>query len=227
MWKEHDRVFPYAPNAPAFTTTLYIESVGAMEEVTHTVTRLLNEVRDGNEAAMDRLFAAVYDELHDRARAQRRRWKGNNTLNTTALIHEAYLKLVDQDEAEWENRAHFLAVAATAMRHILINYARDQRAQKRGGDQPKFSLEGLRDDLGRVVAVSDERAEALIALDEALRRLEAVSARQSQIVECRFFGGMTIQETATALDVSTATVSRGWAMAKAWLHREMQRDLSE
>ena len=198
-----------------------------MGDVTQTVTRLLEEVRNGNEAAVDRLFVVVYDELHERAHAQRRRWHGDNTLNTTALIHEAYLKLVDQEEAAWENRAHFLAVAATAMRHILINYARDRRAQKRGGNQPQFSLEGLRDELGRAVAISDERAEALIVLGEALARLEKVSERQSRIVECRFFGGMTIEETAAALGISTATVSRGWAMAKAWLHREMQRELSE
>jgi RNA polymerase sigma factor (TIGR02999 family) len=198
-----------------------------MEDATHTVTRLLEEVRNGNESAVDQLFVVVYDELHERAHAQRRRWQGDNTLNTTALIHEAYLKLVEQDEAAWANRAHFLAVAATAMRHILINYARDRRAQKRGGDQPQFSLEGLREELGRAVALNEERAEALIVLDEALTRLENASERQSRIVECRFFGGMTIEETAAALNVSTATVSRGWAMAKAWLYREMQRELSE
>lgn len=193
----------------------------------HTVTRLLARVQEGEDDAIDELFAVVYDELHERAHAQRRRWKGNETLNTTALIHEAYLKLVDQEQAEWENRAHFLAVAATAMRHILINYARDQRAQKRGGDQPAVSLDELRDDLGRAVALDEERAELLIVLDETLSRLETVSERQSRIVECRFFGGMTIEETAAALDVSTATVSRGWAMAKAWLHREMKRELGE
>lgn len=198
-----------------------------MEDATHTVTRLLKKVESGNDEALDQLFAVVYDELHERARWQRRQWQGNNTLNTTALIHEAYLKLVDQEEAAWTNRAHFLAVAATAMRHILINYARDQRAQKRGGTHPPFSLEGLRDELGRAVAIDEERAEALVVLDETLTRLEAVSTRQSRIVECRFFGGMTIEETAAALDISTATVSRGWAMAKAWLHREMQRELSK
>jgi RNA polymerase sigma factor (TIGR02999 family) len=194
------------------------------------VTRLLEALQRGDSAALDALFPLVYEELRVVAHRQRQRWQGDHTLNTTALVHEAYLKLVDQSRASWESRAHFLATAAKAMRHILMNYARDQRAQKRGGDRPRLSLEELGERLdGEAalgeVALSDDNAELLIALDAALETLERVNARQSRIVECRFFGGMTIEETAAALGISTASVSRGWALAQVRLYQDVQREL--
>lgn len=190
-----------------------------------TVTRLLGELRKGNREAFDDLFPLVYDALRELAHRQRQRWQGDETLNTTALVHEAYLKLVDQSKAEWETRAHFFAAAAKAMRHILINYARSRRTQKRGGGRLKLSLDEMKVASGEDVALTHERAEMIVALDEALKQLEQVSERQSRIVECRYFGGMTIPETATALGVSTATVSRGWALAQVWLYRQMKQAL--
>jgi len=198
-----------------------MEHVSQQDEVT----RLLDALQHGDRAALDRLVPLVYDELRGLAHGQRQRWQGDHTLDTTALVHEAYLKLVDQSRASWESRAHFLATAAKAMRHILINYARDRRAQKRGGDQPKLSLEELSEGLGGTAVLSDDRAELLIALDAALTKLEQVNERQSRIVECRFFGGLTIEETAAALGISTASVSRGWALAQVRLFQDVQREL--
>jgi RNA polymerase sigma factor (TIGR02999 family) len=187
------------------------------------VTKLLAKCREGDDGATDELFAAVYEELRRRAHGQRKRWKGDPSLQTTALAHEAYLKLVGPEEQSWENRSHFFAVAATAMRQILLNEARQKRAQKRGGDAPVLSLEELREELGRDVALTEERAEVLVILEEALGRLEEERPRAARVVECRFFGGMTIEETAEALGVSGSTVSRDWKMAKTWLYREMKR----
>jgi RNA polymerase sigma factor (TIGR02999 family) len=184
------------------------------------VTRLLSELSEGNAAAVDGLFALLYEELRSIAHRQRRRWRGDHTLQTTALVHEAFLKLVDQEGVAAESRAHFLAMAARAMRHILCNYARDRGAQKRGGEMEQVSLNASRDGAapsGSLAAPS----EILIALDEALARLEQIDPRQSKVVECRFFGGLTIEETASALAISPRTVKRDWSMAQAWLHRAM------
>jgi RNA polymerase sigma factor (TIGR02999 family) len=189
------------------------------------VTRLLDALQHGDRAALDRLVPLVYEELRALAHGQRQRWQGDHTLDTTALVHEAYLKLVDQSRVSWESRAHFLATAAKAMRHILINYARDRRAQNRGGEQPKLSLEELSEGMEGTAVLSDDRAELLIALDAALTKLEHVNERQSRIVECRFFGGLTIEETAAALGISTASVSRGWALAQVRLFQDVQREL--
>jgi RNA polymerase sigma factor (TIGR02999 family) len=187
------------------------------------VTRLLENLQQGDDAVRDELFAQVYAQLHRQARIQRRRWNGEPSFQTTALVNEAYLKLVNGGHRNWSSRSHFFSVAAKAMRHILINHARGQRAEKRGGEAPKLSLEQLRSSLGRAVAAADQRAEVLLVLDEALERLEKVHRRASRVVECRCFVGMTIGETAEALAVSPATVSRDWALAKTWLYREMQR----
>jgi RNA polymerase sigma factor (TIGR02999 family) len=186
-----------------------------------TITRLLGELASGNRAALDELVALLYDELRLLAHHQRRHWRGDFTLDTTALIHEAYLKLVDQRRIGVASRSHFLAVAAKAMRHILCNYARDRRRQKRGGGLQPLSLDALRATPGQVV-FSDEQAEVLTTLDEALRQLERLDRRQSEVVECRFFAGLTIEDTATALGTSPATVKRDWALARAWLYREIQ-----
>ena len=193
-----------------------------------TVTRLLEDIRSGNKEAIDALLPLVYDELHALAHRTRYNWYGDYTLNTTALVHEAYLKLVGQSEVALNSRAHFFKVAGIAMRHILINYADQRRAEKRGGDRKKISFDEMRLFFeGGDAALTQERAEILLLLDETLKQLEKENERQSQIVECRFFGGMTVEETAVALGVSTPTVKRGWAMAKAWLYREMKRQLEQ
>jgi RNA polymerase sigma factor (TIGR02999 family) len=196
-----------------------------MEHSRHEeVTRLLGAVQHGDGAALDALFPLVYDELRVVARRQRRRWKAGHSLNTTALVHEAYLKFVGQDRATWESRAHFLGSAAKVMRHILLDHARRQRSQKRGGDAPRLSLDEIGEQLTGGLVLSDENADLLLALEAALENLERVSARQSRIVECRFFGGMTIEETAVALGISTASVSRGWAMAQVRLFQDLLRE---
>lgn len=186
------------------------------------VTRLLRRMREGDRTAQDILFQMVYHELHDLARRHRRRWRGNPTLDTTSLLHEAYLKLVRQEQIDVESRAHFFALASRVMRHVLTNYARDQQRLKRGGDYDRVSIDLL--DSGRLPAPTKRTStDAFVVLDEALARLEALSERQSRVVECRFYGEMTIPETATALGVSSATVKRDWATAQAWLYREMKR----
>lgn len=190
-----------------------------------TVTRLLHELQGGNQAVLGELFSLVYEELRARAHRQRAHWHGDYTLNTTALVHEAYLKLVDQTQAAWESRAHFLGVAAKAMRHILVDYAKRRRAEKRGGDVQKLSLEEMKVSLEGMVALTEERAETLLLLEEALERLARVNEREARVVECRFFGSMTFEETAQALGVSVRTVKRDWAMAQAWMHRAIQEEL--
>lgn len=186
-----------------------------------TITGLLQAVQRGERAALDALFPLVYDELCLMAHRQRQGWHGDLTLNTTAVVHEAYLKLVDQKRLPAESRAHFFGVAAKAMRHILCNYTRDRGRQKRGGGVPHVSLGPGQDPVARL-DFTDEQSETLTALDEALRRLEESSARQARIVECRFFGGMSVDDTAAALGVSPRTVKREWSFARAWLRREMQ-----
>lgn len=184
---------------------------------TGEVTQLLADLRRG-EPVSERLFERVYDALRRIARSHRARWHGNDTLNTTALVHEAYLKLVGSEGASYENRAHFLAVAAKAMRHLLVSYAERQAAQKRGGGQADLPLD-------EALFVPEQRAEELLALEEALQRLEAVDPRAAEVVECRFFAGLDAEETAEALGVSRRTVTRDWGAARAWLYGELQRDL--
>jgi RNA polymerase sigma factor (TIGR02999 family) len=179
------------------------------------ITAVLRAVREGDSAAVDRLFAVVYDELRRVAHGQRIRWQDDATLNTTALVHETYLKLVGNSSQDWRDRAHFFAVAAQAMRHILVNYAERRVAAKRGGGAVHISLDEAN-------PVPIEAAEELLALDEALQALARENARQAQVVECRFFGGLGIRETADALGISSATVERDWAAASAWLRRTLE-----
>jgi RNA polymerase sigma factor (TIGR02999 family) len=188
-----------------------------------TVTALLVDLRAGNDEVVDDLFDEVYTELRQRAQGQRRQWQGDPTLRTTALAHEAYLKLVDQEEQSWESRSHFFAVASRAMRHILVDRARKKRAQKRGGDAEVLSLEALREAFERDHATAEQRSEMIVVLDAALDRFEEEHERAARVVECRFFGDMTIEETAEALGVSGSTVTRDWDLAQAWLYREMKR----
>ena len=184
------------------------------------MTRLLGEVRDGRAGALDRLIPLVYDELHEIARRHRRRWQGDYTLNTTALLHEAYLKLLGQDEP-YESRAHFMAVASKAMRHLLVDQARRRDAAKRGGEVDKISLEHMPHEAGLAAPGAEEKSDDLLAMDEALDQLARHKPRQGQVVECRFFGGMTIKETAAALGVSPATVKLDWAQARSWMYRQI------
>jgi RNA polymerase sigma factor (TIGR02999 family) len=192
------------------------------DDLQGTIPRLLDAVAEGDPAALDAVVSLLYDELRLLARQQRRRWRGDHTLDTTALVHEAYLKLVQQKRIATESRAHFLALASRAMRHILSNYAEERRAQKRGGGLEHLPLRELalavRDD----VAGEDDAAELLAAMHAALERLEALHARACRVVECRFYGGLTIEETAAALGASPRTVKRDWAYAQAWLNRELR-----
>lgn len=176
------------------------------------ITALLRGATDGDQAAADRLFSLIYDELRIIAKSHRRRWVGNETLNTTALIHEAFVKLDGQDH--WNSRTHFYATAAKAMRHILVNYAEKKRAGKRGGGVPDLPLD-------EVLLVSDEAADDALELHQVLEELEKDRPRWCRIVECRFFGGMSIEETAHALDISPATVGREWRLASAWLFQRL------
>jgi RNA polymerase sigma factor (TIGR02999 family) len=196
---------------------MVMSGIGQTQEI---VARLLDEMDSGNGQAVDQLFAIFYNELKQLAGHHRRRWRGNHTLNTTVLVHEAYLKLVGQTQINVENQAHFRALGARAMRQILCNYARDQQARKRGGSHQALPLDDLKT-LPDPAQCSAKDSENLIALDEALQRLEQANPRQARVVECRFFGGLTVEETATAIGASTRTVKRDWAMAQAWLHREM------
>jgi RNA polymerase sigma factor (TIGR02999 family) len=190
-----------------------------------TVTQLLQNYDREDQQRANYLYEYVYEELYRIARGRRREWQGNETMNTTAVLHEAYLKLVDQSEVEWQSRAHFFAAASKAMRHILMNYARDQNRQKRGGNLERVPIEKENLVVSGAIILSDVHNKTLLLLDEALKRLEKENQRLAKIVECRFFGGMTIKETADSLSVSPSTVKRGWKTAQLWLYRELQNDL--
>ncbi|MFT5143413.1 MAG: RNA polymerase sigma factor (TIGR02999 family) [Rhodothermales bacterium] len=185
-----------------------------------TVTQLLVAARAGDRRSIDRLFPIVYQELRNKASLQKRGHAGPATMNTTAIVHEAYIKLADQTSPDWENRVHFFAVAAKAMRHVYLDYAKHKSRQKRGGDavhtdvDSGFIADALPD-------IDHESAEKLVALDAALKKLQATNTRMAQVVECRFFGGMTVPETAEALGVSPATVKRDWTMAQVLLYKEL------
>ena len=187
-----------------------------------TITRLLGELRQGSRHALDALLPLLYEELRILARGQRRRWRGNYTMDTTALVHEAYLKLVRQKSVSADNRAHFFALTSRAMRHILCNYARDRQARKRGGDHEVVEFDNALDVPAGATGSTDGAAQ-LLALDSALARLNDVHPRRGRVVECRFFGGMTVADTATALGVSPRTVKRDWAAAQEWLREEIDR----
>ena len=181
------------------------------------VTDLLVHWSEGDQEALNKLIPLVYDELHKLASRYLRRERRDHTLQTTAVVHEAYLKLVNQRDANFENRLHFFAVAAQIMRRILVDYARRHHASKRGGDLYKLSLD-------EALVTSEEKGADLLALDEALERLAAIDPRQSRVVELRIFAGLTLEETAQALNISPSTVRREWSMAKAWLHRQIKNN---
>lgn len=180
------------------------------------VTALLMAWRDGDEAALRQLTPLVYDELHRLAERCMRGERAGHLLQTTALVNEAYLKLVDSSRVRWQNRAHFFSIAAQLMRRILVDFARRRKYLKRGGNHLQITLAA-----GLDVAANENPD--LVAVDDALQELAKLDARQAQVVELRFFGGMTQEETAEALNVSTDTVGRDWTAAKAWLTRELKR----
>lgn len=178
------------------------------------VTRILGELSDGDRDALDRLLPVVYEHLRGLAQRELRRERADHTLSPTALVHEAYMKLVQLDRISWRGRAHFFAASAGAMRRILVSYARMRKAEKRGAGVSHVPLES-------VVLAAQNRPGDLIALDEALSKLEQLNERQARVVEFRFFAGMGLEETAEALDVSPPTVKRDWTVARAWLNREL------
>jgi RNA polymerase sigma factor (TIGR02999 family) len=181
------------------------------------VTELLLSLTGGDQSALDKLLPLVYNELRGLAERYLRRERADHTLQATALVHEAYLRLVDQNNVQWQNRAHFFGVAAQMMRRILVDHARASQTQKRGAGALKVSLDEL-------IELPAERATSeMLALDEALTALESFDAQKSRVVELRFFGGLSIEETAEVMGVGTATVTRQWRMAKAWLYKEVNK----
>lgn len=180
------------------------------------VTQLLLAWSDGDNLALERLMPLVYGELKRQAERYLWRERSGHTLEPTALVHEAYFKLIDQRQARWQNRAHFFAIAAQAMRRILVDHARARQAGKRGGGDQKFSFD-------ETIEISNHRANQMIALDDALKSLAELDSQKSRVVELKYFGGLTLEEIAEALGVSRATVIREWRMAKAWLYGELNK----
>jgi RNA polymerase sigma factor (TIGR02999 family) len=185
-----------------------------MPSESDNVNQLLVDWGNGNQQALEELLPLIYNELRHLAHNFHHRARPGHTSQTTALVHEAYLKLIDQRDARWQNRAHFFAIAAQAMRRILIDSARKHAAAKRGGSQEKLALD-------EAANVSLEPDSNLLALDEALKSLAVIDPQQERLVELRYFGGLTIEETAEVMDLSPATIKREWAMARAWLHQSI------
>jgi RNA polymerase sigma factor (TIGR02999 family) len=188
-----------------------------MQPSSVNVTMLLKQLSSGNKNAVAELVPLLYDELRRMASHYLQRERPGHTLQATALVHEAYLRLVDQKDVEWQNRSHFFGVAAQQMRRILVDHARAHHAAKRGGPFPKISLD-------EALGIPERRTGDLLELDEALTHLASIDAQQVRIIELRFFAGLTVEETAELLDISPATVKREWTTAKAWLSREIQRE---
>jgi len=186
-----------------------------MADLREDVTEVLAQLRGGDQKAADRLLPMVYDEFRALARHYLGQERLNHTLQPTALVHEAYMKLVDQTRVDWQGKSHFFAVAAQAMRRILVDHARSRQRDKRGGGRARVALD-------EAVALSPQKDEDVLALDEALERLAKLDPRQAKVVELRFFGGMNVEEVAQALGVSKRTVEGDWTFARAWLSRELR-----
>ena len=187
-----------------------------MTTQSHTVTQMLRQWSDsGERETLDNLMPIIYDELRRQAARYLKHEREGHTLQTTALVHEAYVRLIDQNGVRWQNRAHFFAISAELMRRILVDHARKRNAAKRGGDAVRVTLD-------EVVQGAGQQNLDLIAVDEALTRLAALDAQQARVVELRFFGGLTVEETAEVLGVSERTVKRDWSVAKAWIRRELR-----
>jgi RNA polymerase sigma-70 factor, ECF subfamily len=187
------------------------------EHPAHNVTVLLNRVSAGDESAPGKLLELVYNDLRHLARAYMKDERSDHTLQATALVHEAYMRLVDWENVSWENRAQFFAVAAQVMRRVLVDHARGKNAAKREGSQQKLTLDGA-------VSFAEEKAFDVMALEEALLKLEKLDSRQARIVELRFFGGLSIDEVSHVMKISVTTVKREWTIAKAWFQRELGRN---
>lgn len=179
------------------------------------VSKLLNDWGQGDQGALEALIPLVYDELRRLARRYLRRERPDHTLQSAALVHEAYLRMVQQEPLQWQSRAHFFGVAAQVMRHILVDHARSRLAAKRGAGAPRLELDGQ-------IALPQKREVDLVSLDDALNQLAAMDPQQARLVELRFFGGLSIEEASIVLGISPATVKREWALARAWLQREMK-----
>ncbi len=180
------------------------------------VTQLLIAWSNGEEEALEKLVPLIYDELRRIARRYMKREPAGHTLQTTALVNEAYLRLIEQKGMKWQNRAHFFAISAQLMRRILVSMARARHADKRGGEARQVSLD-------EALVISEERAAELVALDEAMNELAALDPRRSRVVELRYFGGLSVEETAEVLNISPETVMRDWKRARAWLYTELNR----
>jgi RNA polymerase sigma factor (TIGR02999 family) len=192
-----------------------------VDQTSHDVTQLLHDWSEGDKQAAEQLMPLVYDELRRLARGYLRRERPDHTLQPTALVNEAYLKLIDQRRVNWQNRHHFFGIAAQMMRRILVDHAREHATEKRGGSRCKLSLDAAD------IPSTGERAQELVALDEALQKLAEVFPRKGRVVELRFFGGFSVGETAGVLGVSDKTVMREWESAKLWLYREMDSEGAE
>jgi RNA polymerase sigma factor (TIGR02999 family) len=217
LWPRAIRKLARARHLLLFLSHLFMRKRGdkpLMKPAPSEITQLLKDWSSGDQTALDKLMPLVYEELHQLAHQHMRREQPGNMLQTSALINEAYLRLVDQPQIRWESRAHFFGIAARLMRRILVDEARKRNSAKRGGHAIQVSL-----DEGSTVA--QEQAANVVALDAALTSLEAIDARQSKIIELRFFGGLSIEETAEVLKVSPGTVMRDWTFARAWLRNEM------
>jgi RNA polymerase sigma factor (TIGR02999 family) len=186
------------------------------------ITGLLRAWNTGDQAALDRLTTLVYEELHRLARIYMKRERAGNSLQTTALVHEAYLRLVDITDVHWKDRVHFFALSAQLMRRILVDAARARKAAKRGGGAQKVT-HSLAVNLDEIADASSRRGNELIALDDALTALAQIDSRKARVIELRFFGGLSVEESAEVLEVSPQTVMRDWKLAKAWLTRELQK----
>jgi RNA polymerase sigma factor (TIGR02999 family) len=189
-----------------------------MSKEPQEITQMLLELTDGNEEVVNQILPHIYDELRRLASSYLRRERSNHTLQPTALVHEAYMKLIDQTRVKWQNRAHFFGIAAQVMRRILMDHARKHTAEKRGGDAEVLPIEE------EILIVSHDKSAELIALDDALKQLAEMDERKAKIVELRYFGGLSIEETAEVIGVSVPTVNREWRMAKAWLYSELARN---
>lgn len=184
------------------------------DPLSQNITHLLKEWSDGDEWALDKLTPLVYEELRHQAARYLRRERADHTLQTTALINEAYLRLIDAKDVQWQSRAHFFAIAANLMRRVLVDHARRRDAEKRGGAQLRLTLD-------ETLAVSSTADVDVLAIDEALNKLSSIDSQQALVVELRFFSGLSVEETAAALGISPATVKRDWSVARAWLRREI------
>lgn len=211
----HASNVPFAVVLLCFVAYYLVREMQARPLMTdHQVTELLQQWSKGDETALDELMPVIYNELHQLAHKYIRREEAGHILQTSALINEAYLRLVEQPKIRWENRKHFFGIAARLMRHILVDEARKRKSDKRGGKTIRIPLDEASD-------LVEQQAANVVALDDALKRLQAIDSRQSEIVELRFFGGLSIEETADVLKVSPGTVMRDWTFARAWLRNEM------